>query len=129
MLLLHQINQWYCKGALTCQPINCESLMSYWLYRVGFEIGRCISCKRANDSYSIVLLKLCVNILFFVLHLSFCIYLFIVLFLGLYSCSSPRLSHPLLVLHQQLCRLHVLVTLLHHNLFPFLILVFFNLKQ
>ena len=118
MFLLHQINLWYCKGTHVCQSVNCQSLMSYWLYRVGFEIGSCFSCKRANDSHCIVFLKLYLNIRFFVLHPSFGIYLFIVLFLGLYFYSFPGLSPTLHILHQQLHRLHVLLTLLQHNVFP-----------
>lgn len=65
MLLLHQINQWYCKGTLEGQSVNCQNLMSYWLYRNGFEIGSCFSCKRSNDFHYVILLKLCLNIPFF----------------------------------------------------------------
>ena len=65
MLLLHQINQWYCKGTRECQSVNCQSLMFYWFYRNVFKIGSCFSCKRSNDFHHVILLKLCLNIPFF----------------------------------------------------------------
>ena len=40
-----------CGGTLVCQSVICQSLMSYWFYRIGFEIGSCFSYKRSNDSH------------------------------------------------------------------------------
>ena len=98
LLFLHQINQWYCKGALVCQSLNCQSLMSSWFYRVGFEISSCFSCKIANDSHDHIVETMCKYTVFcsssqflyiFVHHaFSWLLFLFVTRTFTPSSCSS-----------------------------------------